>query len=83
MVHFPKLTFVANDNNLTGVGFALGKTIFFESLEFTADHFGNLRLSPEGNDSSAIFIGMVHHLTYFCSKIKPKNIKFSNNLFKL
>jgi hypothetical protein len=32
----------------------------FGSLEFIADHFGSLSLSPEGNDSGAIFVGMVH-----------------------
>jgi hypothetical protein len=38
----------------------LGKTICFESLKFTVDRFGNPSLSPEGNDSVIVFIGMVH-----------------------
>jgi hypothetical protein len=43
------------------VGLILGKTIWIGILEFTADRFGNLSLSPEGNDSGAVFIGMVHN----------------------
>jgi hypothetical protein len=61
MVHSPKLTFVANMNNLTGVGFAPTEAICFGSLEFTADCFGNPSLSPKGNDSGVIFMGMVHN----------------------
>jgi hypothetical protein len=48
MVQSPKLTFVANGNNLTGVGLTLGETICFGSLEFTVDHFVNESLSREG-----------------------------------
>jgi hypothetical protein len=40
MVYSPKLSFVANGSNLTGIGLALGKTICFYSLEFTIDHLG-------------------------------------------
>jgi hypothetical protein len=61
MVQSPKFTFVANSNNLTGVGFTPGKTIFFGSLDFIADRLGNLSLSPQGNDSTIIFFGMVHN----------------------
>jgi hypothetical protein len=60
-VYSLKLTFVASGNNLTGVGLDPGETIRFGSLEFTADHFDNLSLSPEGNDSGVVFIGMVHN----------------------
>jgi hypothetical protein len=60
MVYSPKLTFISNGNNLTDVGLTLGKTIRFGSLEFTADHFSNLSLYPVGNDSGAVFVGMVH-----------------------
>jgi hypothetical protein len=39
MVYSLNLTFIANDNNPTGVGLAPGETICFGSLEFTTDHF--------------------------------------------
>jgi hypothetical protein len=61
MVYSPKLTYVANGNNPTGVGLAPGETIWFGSLEFTTDHFGNLSHSSKRNDSGAVFIGMVHN----------------------
>jgi hypothetical protein len=48
MVYSSKLSFVANSNNPTGVGLAPAKTICFGSLEFTADRFGHLSLSPHG-----------------------------------
>jgi hypothetical protein len=60
MVYSPKLTFIANGNNPTGIGLAPGETIYFGSLEFTTDHFGRLSLSPNVEDSGAIFVGMVH-----------------------
>jgi hypothetical protein len=59
MFYSSKLTFIANSNNPTDIGLALGKTICFGSLEFTAERFGNLSFSPEGNDSGVIFVGMV------------------------
>jgi hypothetical protein len=60
MDYSPKLTFVANSNNLTGVGLTMGETICFGSLELTTDHLGNLSLSLEGNDPGIVFVGMVH-----------------------
>jgi hypothetical protein len=60
MVYSPKFTFIANGNNPAGIGLAPSKMIYFGSLEFTANRFGNLSLSPEGEDSGAIFIGIVH-----------------------
>jgi hypothetical protein len=60
MVPSPKLSFVANGNNPTGVSLAPGSTIHFDSLEFTADRLGRLSLSPKEWDSCAIFVGMVH-----------------------
>jgi hypothetical protein len=61
MVTSPKLPFVANGNNSTGVGLTPGETIHFGSLEFIADLLGYPSLSPEEGDSGAIFIGMVHN----------------------
>jgi hypothetical protein len=60
MVDSPILSFVANGNNLTGVGHAPGETICFGGLEFTANRLGCLSLSPQESDLGAIFIGMVH-----------------------
>jgi hypothetical protein len=60
MVYSPKLTFIANCNNPIGVGLAPGESICFGSLEFTIDRFGRLSLSPKEDDSSAVFIGMLH-----------------------
>jgi hypothetical protein len=60
MVTSPKLSFIANNNNLADVSLTPSKTIHFSSLEFTADRLGRLSLSPYEGDSSTIFIGMVH-----------------------
>jgi hypothetical protein len=46
MVHSPKPTIIDNGNTLTDIGFALGETIHFESLEFIINCFSNLSLSP-------------------------------------
>jgi hypothetical protein len=61
MVYSPKLTFIANCNNPIGVGLAPGESICFGSLEFTADRFGCPSLSPKGDDSGTVFIGMMHN----------------------
>jgi hypothetical protein len=60
MVLSSKPIIVANGNNLTSVGFTMGETIRFGSLEFIVDNFGDLSLSAEGNDSSTVLVGMVH-----------------------
>jgi hypothetical protein len=60
MVHSSKLIIVVNGNHQNDVGFALGETICFGSLELNIDRFGSLSLSHEGNDSGIIFMGMVH-----------------------
>jgi hypothetical protein len=60
IVYSLKLTFVANGNNLTSTRLTPGETICFGSLEFIAGRFGNLSLSPEGNDPGTVFVGTVH-----------------------
>jgi hypothetical protein len=75
MVTSPKLSFVANDNNLTDIGLALGETIHFSSLGFTANCLGHLSLPPYERDSSVIFIEMVHSgtpLLHNSTSPKPK-----------
>jgi hypothetical protein len=41
-------------------GLALGETIHFGSLEFIADCFGGLSLSPKGSDPGAVSVGTTH-----------------------
>jgi hypothetical protein len=58
---FPLSAFAvtANGERLSCVGFSLGETIHFGSLEFIADRFGGLSLSP--NCSSfhlRVFLGL-------------------------
>jgi hypothetical protein len=36
-----------------------GEAIYFKDLEFITDHFNNLSLPPEGNDSGVVVGGMV------------------------
>jgi hypothetical protein len=60
MVHSPKLAIVTDGKYQTNISFTLGKTIHFGSLEFIADHLYNMSLSPEGNDSGVVFVGMTH-----------------------
>jgi hypothetical protein len=45
---------------LFGVELTWGETIYFVNPEFITNHFDSQSLSPEGNDSCAIFVGMVH-----------------------
>jgi hypothetical protein len=44
----PKLSFIANSNNPTGVNLAPGSTIHNGSLEFVTNHFGHLMFLPRG-----------------------------------
>jgi hypothetical protein len=60
MVHSPKIASTTDSEHQTSVGFTIGKTIRFGSLEFITDRFGNLGLFAEGNDSGAVFVGMAH-----------------------
>jgi hypothetical protein len=57
MIHSSTLTVATDRERLTCGGCSLSATIRFGSLEFIADCFSSLTLSP-GGDSSAIFMGM-------------------------
>jgi hypothetical protein len=60
MVPSSVLTIAVDAVLLLCVGFSLGETIHFESLEFITDRFGGLSLSPMGNGSDAIIMGSAH-----------------------
>jgi hypothetical protein len=60
MVHLPKPTIIIAGSNLFSIELACGETIRFGSLEFIADCFDNLSISPEGIDLGTIFMGMAH-----------------------
>jgi hypothetical protein len=56
MVHSPKLAEIDDDKHQTDVGFTLGETIHFGSLEFIANLFGSLSLFDKGNVSGAFLV---------------------------
>jgi hypothetical protein len=60
MVHLPKPIVIISGNNLISIEFTWHKSIHCVRLEFITDCFEILSLSPEGNDSRVIFMGMVH-----------------------
>jgi hypothetical protein len=60
MVHSSTLAITTDGKHLTCGGFSLGKTVHFGNLEFIVDCFGSPRLSPKGNDSRVVFVGMAH-----------------------
>jgi hypothetical protein len=55
----PKLAMATGGIYLFIVELTLGEAIRFKDPEFITDHFNNQSLLPEGNDSGAIFVGMV------------------------
>jgi hypothetical protein len=55
------LAIAADGERLSCGGFSLGKTICFGSLEFIADCFSGLSLSPSGDGSDATFMGSTHN----------------------
>jgi hypothetical protein len=54
------LTVAADSERLSCGGFSLSETICFGSLEFIADHFSGLSLSPMGDGSDAIIMGSAY-----------------------
>jgi hypothetical protein len=64
MVHLSKPVVVTDGSNLFGVELAKGETIHFRNLEFIADHFNYLSLSPEGDDSDVVFTGHHHCMSF-------------------
>jgi hypothetical protein len=60
IVHLLKSVVIIDGSNLIGIELTWGETIRFGNQEFIADRFDNLSLSPEGNDSGAVFVGIAH-----------------------
>jgi hypothetical protein len=54
------LTVTADGERLSCGGFSLGETARFGNLKFILDHFGALSLSPMGDGSYAIVMGLAH-----------------------
>jgi hypothetical protein len=48
MVHSSRLTITADNEHLTYDEFSIGETVPFGGLEFIADCFGSLHISPKG-----------------------------------
>jgi hypothetical protein len=60
MVHTSTLAVTTDVECLTCSGFSLSETVRFGSLEFIADYFGGLSLSPKGSNLGAVFMGTTH-----------------------
>jgi hypothetical protein len=60
MVYSSVLTVPTDGECLMCSGFSLNETVHFGSLEFIADCFDGLSLSPRGNDSGIAFMGTTH-----------------------
>jgi hypothetical protein len=61
MVHSSVLAVTTNSEHLTCHGFSLGEIICFGSLEFVANYFGGLSLSPKEIDLGAAFRSTTHN----------------------
>jgi hypothetical protein len=60
MVTSSTLVVFSNGKCLACSGFSCGKTVCFGSLEFIADYFGGLSLSPRGSNSDATLMCPTH-----------------------
>jgi hypothetical protein len=60
LVHSSALTISADGERLTCGGFSLSEAVHSGSLEFIAEHFGGLSLSPMRNDLGGTFMGSTH-----------------------
>jgi hypothetical protein len=57
MIHSLALAIAINSEGLTCGGFSLSETVHFGSLEFIADCFSGMSLSPKGSDWGTSFMG--------------------------
>jgi hypothetical protein len=60
MVPSSALTITTNGECFSCDGFSIGETIRSGSLEFIVDRFGSLSLSPTGDNSGAIAMGLAY-----------------------
>jgi hypothetical protein len=61
MVHSSTPAVATNRERLMCSGFSLGETVHFESLEFMADCFNALSLSPKGSGLGTVFVGSTYN----------------------
>jgi hypothetical protein len=57
MVPSSSITIAADSEHLTCGRFSLGEPVHLGNIEFIADYFGGLSLSPRRSDEGAIFVG--------------------------
>jgi hypothetical protein len=63
MVPSSALAITTDGDCLTCGGFSLGETVHLGSIEFVADYFGSLSLSPRRGDLGPTFMGSTHSRT--------------------
>jgi hypothetical protein len=57
MVPSSSIAIAPNGERLTCGGFSLDETVCLGNIEFIADYFGGMRLSPRKGDESTVFMG--------------------------